>query len=243
MSENGQLCNRIVQQIMIEAINIGKTIVAHGVETVVLQHVNLSVTKGEYIAVAGPNGSGKSSLLSILGLLSEPSQGVLEFLGANVIAMTASQRLAMRRGNIGYLSGDALLIDSLTVAENVELPLTYLNFARKNSKNRVGEVLERVNLLHRKDSFPYQLTPFQQQLVSVARALVVHPQLIIADEPCNRLNSSETEALMLCIEQSNNDGVTWIVATSSATQAQRADRTIQLFDGHIITDKLPEKGW
>jgi putative ABC transport system ATP-binding protein len=228
---------------MIEAINIGKTIAAHGVETVVLQHVNLSVAKGEYIAVAGPNGSGKSSLLSILGLLNEPSQGELAFLGRNVRVMTASQRLAMRRGNIGYLQSDALLIDSLTVAENIELPLTYLSFTRKSIRLRVEEVLEKVNLLHRKDAFPYQLTPFQQQLISIARAQVVHPQLVIADEPTNRLNSSETEALMVCIEQSNNEGVTWIVATSSTAQAQRADRTIQLFDGHIITDKLPEKGW
>jgi putative ABC transport system ATP-binding protein len=228
---------------MIEAIDIGLKYNTSGVEVQSLQHVNLSVAKGEYLAVSGPAGSGKSSLLSILGLLTVPSQGQLQFLERETVNLSERQRLSLRRGAIGYLQADAMLIDSLTVGENVALPLNYLKFKHKDIKQRVVKSLEGVNLLHRQDSFPSQLSPYHRQLVSFARALVIEPLMVIADEPCNRLNSSEGDELLHLIEKSNNSGVTWIVGTSSVQVAQRAERIIQLFDGHLIGDKLPEKGW
>jgi putative ABC transport system ATP-binding protein len=221
---------------MLKAIDISKNYSAYGVETQALINVNFQVAKGEYVAVLGPAGSGKSTLLKLAGLMLVPTLGSLTFNDKEVVNLSEPQRLALRRGNIGFLQADAMLIDSLTVAENIELPLKYLSYSRQERLRMVKEKLMEIKLVHRTDAYPYQLTGLQKQLVSLARALVVRPLLIVADEPTGQLNSGDTEELLYQMDNAYSQGISLLHATQSPTLAARAARTIKLFDGHVVSE-------
>lgn len=211
------------------------------VETTALNQVSFEVKKGEFVAIMGPSGCGKSTLLNILGLLDNPSDGSYAFLENEVANFTERQRANLRKNNIGFVFQNFNLIDELNVFENVELPLIYLGWSTKERKQRVEEVLEQMQILHRKKHFPLQLSGGQQQRVAVARAVVAKPGLILADEPTGNLDSAHGEEVMNLLEDLNKNGTTIIMVTHSQRDAEYSQRIIRLFDGQIITENLKEK--
>ncbi len=211
------------------------------VETTAINQVSFEVKKGEFVAIMGPSGCGKSTLLNILGLLDNPSDGSYAFLEKEVANFTERQRANLRKNNIGFVFQNFNLIDELNVFENVELPLIYLGWSTKERKQRVEEVLEQMQILHRKKHFPLQLSGGQQQRVAVARAVVAKPGLILADEPTGNLDSAHGEEVMNLLEDLNKNGTTIIMVTHSQRDAEYSQRIIRLFDGQIITENLKEK--
>ena len=211
------------------------------VETTALNQVSFEVKKGEFVAIMGPSGCGKSTLLNILGLLDNPSDESYAFLENEVANFTERQRANLRKNNIGFVFQNFNLIDELNVFENVELPLIYLGWSTKERKQRVEEVLEQMQILHRKKHFPLQLSGGQQQRVAVARAVVAKPGLILADEPTGNLDSAHGEEVMNLLEDLNKNGTTIIMVTHSQRDAEYSQRIIRLFDGQIITENLKEK--
>jgi putative ABC transport system ATP-binding protein len=208
------------------------------IETTALNNVNLEISEGEFVAVMGPSGCGKSTLLNILGLLDNPSSGEIHFNGAEVSKHSERQRTKLRKANVGFVFQSFNLIDELSVYENVELPLLYLKYSQSERKKKVLDVLEHMQIAHRKKHFPQQLSGGQQQRVAVARAVVTNPKLILADEPTGNLDSVNGEEVMNLLTQLNNQGTTIVMATHSATDAEKAHRIIQLFDGHIVTENI-----
>ncbi|HHE40713.1 MAG TPA: ABC transporter ATP-binding protein, partial [Candidatus Cloacimonetes bacterium] len=198
----------------------------------------LEVKEGEFVAIMGPSGCGKSTLLNILGLLDNPSEGTYEFMGEEVAGYKERGRTNLRKGNIGFIFQSFNLIDELTVWENVELPLLYLKMSSSIRKKKVEEVLDRMKIMHRKSHFPQQLSGGQQQRVAVARAVVTNPRLILADEPTGNLDSANGEEVMDLLSQLNEEGTTIIMVTHSPSDAEYSHRTIQLFDGHIVTENI-----
>jgi putative ABC transport system ATP-binding protein len=186
----------------------------------------------------GPSGCGKSTLLNIIGLLDNPTSGELYFLGQEVSGYTERQRTNLRKSNIGFVFQSFNLIDELTVYENVELPLLYLNMPSSERKEKVEAVLERMKMSHRKKHFPQQLSGGQQQRVAISRAVVTNPKLILADEPTGNLDSANGEEVMNLLTQLNNDGTTIVMVTHSPSDAEKAHRIVQLFDGHIVTENI-----
>lgn len=208
------------------------------IETTAINNVNLEVAEGEFVAVMGPSGCGKSTLLNILGLLDNPTSGEFYFNGVEVSNHSERQRTKLRKANVGFVFQSFNLIDELSVYENVELPLLYLKYSQAERKKKVLEVLEHMQIAHRKRHFPQQLSGGQQQRVAVARAVVTNPKLILADEPTGNLDSVNGEEVMNLLTQLNNKGTTIVMATHSATDAEKAHRIIQLFDGHIVTENI-----
>lgn len=208
------------------------------IETTALNNVNLEIAEGEFVAVMGPSGCGKSTLLNILGLLDNPTAGEIHFAGTDVSNFTERQRTKLRKANVGFVFQSFNLIDELSVYENVELPLLYLKYSQSERKKKVNEVLEHMQIAHRKKHFPQQLSGGQQQRVAVARAVVTNPKLILADEPTGNLDSVNGEEVMDLLTQLNNQGTTIVMVTHSATDAEKAHRIIQLFDGHIVTESI-----
>ncbi len=208
------------------------------IETTALNNVNLEISEGEFVAVMGPSGCGKSTLLNILGLLDNPSSGEIYFNGYEVSKHSERQRTKLRKANVGFVFQSFNLIDELSVYENVELPLLYLKYSQSERKKKVLDVLEHMQIAHRKKHFPQQLSGGQQQRVAVARAVVTNPKLILADEPTGNLDSVNGEEVMELLTQLNNQGTTIVMATHSATDAEKAHRIIQLFDGHIVTENI-----
>jgi len=223
---------------MIKTIDLVKVFRTDEVETTALNKVNITVEKGEFVAIMGPSGCGKSTLLNILGLLDTPSGGQYFFNGEEVAGYREKQRTGLRKGNIGFIFQSFNLIDELTVFENVELPLLYLKVSAADRKKKVNEVLERMKITHRRKHFPQQLSGGQQQRVAIARAVVTRPQLILADEPTGNLDSANGEEVMNLLSELNNDGTTIIIVTHSPTDADKAHRIVQLFDGHIVTENI-----
>lgn len=223
---------------MIKTVDLVKIFRTDEVETTALNKVNINVDKGEFVAIMGPSGCGKSTLLNILGLLDTPSRGRYFFDGIDVSDFREKQRTAIRKGNIGFVFQSFNLIDELTVYENVELPLLYLKVTATERKNKVNEVLERMKIIHRKKHFPQQLSGGQQQRVAIARAVVTKPMLILADEPTGNLDSVNGEEVMALLTELNNEGTTIIIVTHSPTDADKAHRIVQLFDGHIVTENI-----
>jgi len=223
---------------MIKTVDLVKIFRTDEVETTALNKVNITVDKGEFVAIMGPSGCGKSTLLNILGLLDTPSRGRYFFDGIDVSDFREKQRTAIRKGNIGFVFQSFNLIDELTVYENVELPLLYLKVTAAERKNKVNEVLERMKITHRKKHFPQQLSGGQQQRVAIARAVVTKPMLILADEPTGNLDSVNGEEVMALLTELNNEGTTIIIVTHSPTDADKAHRIVQLFDGHIVTENI-----
>ena len=225
---------------MIRTKELVKVFRTDEVETTALNKVNLEVESGEFVAIMGPSGCGKSTLLNILGLLDNPSGGELHFMDHEVSGYTERKRTNLRKSNIGFVFQSFNLIDELNVYENVELPLLYLNKPSSERKQRVEEVLERMKMSHRKKHFPQQLSGGQQQRVAIARAVVANPKLILADEPTGNLDSAHGEEVMNLLTQLNNEGTTIIMVTHSPSDAEKAHRIVQLFDGQIVTENIKQ---
>ena len=226
---------------MIRSNNLSKVFRTDEVETTALNEVSFEIKKGEFVAVMGPSGCGKSTLLNILGLLDNPTSGEYFFLENEVSGFSERQRANLRKNNIGFVFQNFNLIDELNVFENVELPLIYLGYSAKERKKRVEEVLEQMQIIHRKKHFPLQLSGGQQQRVAVARAVVANPALILADEPTGNLDSAHGEEVMNLLSDLNNKGTTIIMVTHSQRDAEYSQRVIRLFDGQIIAENIKEK--
>ncbi|MFO7844611.1 MAG: ABC transporter ATP-binding protein [Bacteroidales bacterium] len=223
---------------MIKTNDLVKVFRTDEVETTALNKVNLNIDNGEFVAIMGPSGCGKSTLLNIIGLLDNPSSGELYFVDQEVSNYSEKQRTNLRKSNIGFVFQSFNLIDELTVYENVELPLLYLNMPSSERKEKVEAVLERMKMSHRKKHFPQQLSGGQQQRVAISRAVVTNPKLILADEPTGNLDSANGEEVMNLLTQLNNDGTTIVMVTHSPSDAEKAHRIVQLFDGHIVTENI-----
>jgi putative ABC transport system ATP-binding protein len=219
---------------MIKLENIEKIFRTEEVETVALNKVSLEVKKGEFVAIMGPSGCGKSTLLNILGLLDNPTSGTYYLDGQEVGQLKESQRTKVRKGEIGFVFQSFNLIDELNVAENVELPLTYLGVAKKERQQRVKEILQRMSISHRAGHFPQQLSGGQQQRVAIARAVVMQPKLILADEPTGNLDSKNGQEVMQLLTQLNAEGTTVVMVTHSQRAAGYATRIINLLDGQVV---------
>lgn len=221
---------------MIHTRNLVKVYRNELVENPALANVNLDIGMGEYVSVFGPSGAGKTSLFNILGLLDVPTSGEVFFMGREVGNLPEGKLTQIRRGNIGFVFEDFNLVDELTVQENIELPMIYLNLALRDRKSKVMEVLERFRLSHKKHDYPNQLTNLQKQMVALARAVVFGPRLILADEPTGALNSASGGEIMDLISRVNENGISVVLFTHSLREAQRAQRIVPLFDGHIVTE-------
>lgn len=223
---------------MLKTVDLTKVFRTDEVETTALNRVNMEITHSEFVAIMGPSGCGKSTLLNIIGLLDNPSDGLFYFNGEEVSKYTEKKRTNLRKANIGFVFQSFNLIDELTVFENVELPLLYMKVSGSERKRKVEEVLERMKIAHRRNHFPQQLSGGQQQRVAIARAVVTKPKLILADEPTGNLDSANGEEVMNLLTELNQDGTTIIMVTHSPTDAEKASRIIQLFDGHIVTENI-----
>lgn len=221
-------------QSMIKTRGLRKTFTTENVETHALKDITLEVKEGEFVAVMGPSGCGKSTLLNLLGLLDQPTGGELFLWGNNVTEYAEHQRTVLRRGNIGFVFQNFNLIDELTVFENVELPLFYLQIPPLQRRSLVSALLEKLNLVHRRAHFPLQLSGGQQQRTALARAVIARPQIILADEPTGNLDSTNGEKVMRLLLNLHSEGTTIVMVTHSQMCAEQADRTIHLFDGHIL---------
>ncbi len=226
---------------MIKTKNLKKIYRTEEVETTALDSVNFNVSEKEFVSIMGPSGCGKSTLLNLLGMLDNPSEGEYHFLDYEVSKYTERQRANLRKNNIGFVFQSFNLIDELTVFENVELPLLYLKVSSRDRKKRVNEVLEQMQIMHRKSHFPQQLSGGQQQRVAVGRALVAKPKLILADEPTGNLDSTHGEEVMKLLEELNGNGTTIIMVTHSPAYAEYGNRIVHLFDGHIVTENMKGK--
>lgn len=223
---------------MIKTQDLVKVFRTEEVETTALNNVNLEVKPGEFVAIMGPSGCGKSTLLNIIGLLDNPTGGEFYFNGTEVSKFKEKQRTNLRKSNIGFVFQSFNLIDELTVFENVELPLLYMNVPSSERRKKVEAVLERMKISHRKNHFPQQLSGGQQQRVAIARAVVANPKLILADEPTGNLDSANGEEVMELLSELNREGTTVVMVTHSPTDAEKAHRIVQLFDGHIVTENV-----
>lgn len=221
---------------MIKTIELTKIFRTEEVETTALNKVSFEIKEGEFVAIMGPSGCGKSTLLNILGLLDNPSSGSYYFLEHEVSDYSEKQRANLRKRNIGFVFQNFNLIDELSVFENIELPLIYLGYSSAERKKRVEEVLQQMQIMHRKNHFPLQLSGGQQQRVAVCRAVVAKPHLILADEPTGNLDSTHGEEVMNMLETLNKNGTTIIMVTHSHHDASYAQRIIRLFDGQIVTE-------
>lgn len=223
---------------MIRTIELTKVFRTDEVETTALNQVSFKVDEGEFVAVMGPSGCGKSTLLNLLGLLDNPTSGQFYFIDQEVSKFTEKQRANLRKHNIGFVFQNFNLIDELNVFENVELPLIYLGISKRERKQKVDEVLERMQIMHRRNHFPLQLSGGQQQRVAVARAVVANPKLILADEPTGNLDSANGEEVMMLLSNLNAAGTTIVMVTHSQHDAAYAQRIIHLFDGQIVTENI-----
>ena len=226
---------------MIKIKNLTKIYTTEEVETTALNSISIDIKGGEFVAIMGPSGCGKSTLLNILGLLDNPSDGEYNFGENEVSTYSERQRAQLRKGSIGFVFQSFNLIDELTVFENVELPLLYLKVPSSVRKQKVEAVLDRMNIMHRRNHFPQQLSGGQQQRVAISRAIVAKPNLILADEPTGNLDSANGEEVMKVLSQLNEEGTTIIMVTHSPYDANYAHRIINLFDGKVVTENIKEK--
>jgi putative ABC transport system ATP-binding protein len=219
---------------MIQIEHLSKWISVGNARNFILKDINLSFSEGEFVSVMGPSGSGKSSLLNIIGMLDEPSEGSYLFMDQDVFKLREKQRSNLYKTHIGFVFQAYHLIDELTVYENIETPLIYQDTRASERKGIVGDILDRFQIVGKKDLFPSQLSGGQQQLVGIARALVGKPKLILADEPTGNLNSKQGEEIMELFSTLNKeDGVTIIQVTHSEKNASYGSRIIHLLDGRV----------
>lgn len=201
--------------------------------TFILKDINMDVAAGEFISIMGPSGSGKSTLLNIIGMLDEASEGEYQFLHEHVHKLKEKQKAALYKQYIGFVFQAYHLIDELTVYENIETPLIYQDIKSSERKAMVADILDRFQIVGKKDLFPTQLSGGQQQLVGIARALIAKPKLLLADEPTGNLNSKQGEEIMELFKELNNEGVAIIQVTHSEKNAAYGSRIINLLDGRI----------
>ena len=223
---------------MIKTVALEKIFRTEEVETLALNKVSIEVKEGEFVAIMGPSGCGKSTLLNILGLLDNPTSGEYYLNGIEVSRYTEAQRTKLRKGIIGFVFQSFNLIDELNVYENIELPLLYMGVSAAERKKKVQEAMERMAIVHREKHFPQQLSGGQQQRVAIARAVVANPKLILADEPTGNLDSKIGQEVMNLLSELNKEGTTIVMVTHSQHDAGFASRTINLFDGQVVTETL-----
>jgi ABC-type lipoprotein export system ATPase subunit len=219
---------------MLQLKNIFKWYQTGAGRNFVLRDVNLDVQEGEFISIMGPSGSGKSTLLHILGMMDEPSEGEYIFIEQPVHRIKEKQRAELYKKYIGFVFQAYHLIDELTVYENIETPLLYQNLKSSERQSMVADILDRFNIVGKKDLFPNQLSGGQQQLVGIARAVITKPKLILADEPTGNLNSKQGEEIMELFKELNAEGVTIIQVTHSEKNAEYGKRIVNLLDGRIV---------
>ncbi len=218
---------------LVQLKNLFKWVTVAGNRTFLLKDINLEVEEGEFISIMGPSGSGKSTLLNVIGMLDGFDEGEYNFLHESVHKLKEKQRAQLYKQYIGFVFQQYHLIDELTVYENIETPLLYQDVKGSERKAMVADMLDRFNIVGKKDLFPTQLSGGQQQLVGVARALIAKTKLILADEPTGNLNSKQGEEIMELFNELNKEGVTIIQVTHSEKNAAYAGRTIHLLDGRV----------
>ncbi len=223
---------------MIEIHDLTKVYRTADVETSALSHISLEIKAGEFIAIMGQSGCGKSTLLNVLGMLDSPDSGRYAFNGEDVAGYAESKLADIRKQNIGFIFQSFNLVDELSVADNVMLPLLYQKVPVKEREDRVQAVLERVGIAHRSDHRPQQLSGGQQQSVAVARAVITNPKLILADEPTGNLDTVNGEEVLELLNQLNGDGTTIIMVTHDQGHAEHASRIIQMLDGRVLSENV-----
>src|ERR1043165_3989890 len=223
---------------MIKLKDIDKYIDSRFQRTFILKGIDMEVKQGEFVTLMGPSGAGKSTLMNIIGMLDEPSAGEYYFFDEPVHKMREKQKSEMHKNYIGFIFQAYHLIDELTVYENIETPLLYKGINGSQRKSLVAEMLDRFNMVAKKDLFPEQLSGGQQQLVGIARAIVGEPKLLLADEPTGNLHSDQGKAIMDIFQKLNEEGITIIQVTHSEENAKRSKRVIRIADGAVAADEL-----
>ncbi len=221
---------------LLKVENLKKVFRTEEIETIALNGVSFEVEAGEFVAIMGPSGCGKSTLLNILGLLDNPTEGSYLLLDREVGGFKERERTIFRKGHIGFVFQSFNLIDELSVAENIELPLIYLKVKPAERKRRVKEIMERRNISHRANHFPQQLSGGQQQRVAIARAVISNPRIILADEPTGNLDSKNGREVMEMLSELNREGTTVLMVTHSQHDSTYAQRVLHLFDGELVDD-------
>jgi putative ABC transport system ATP-binding protein len=229
--------NALTPDPMIKLKDIDKYIDSRFQRTFILKGIELEVQQGEFLTIMGPSGAGKSSLMNIIGMLDEPSAGEYYFFDEPVHKMKEKHKSEMHKNYIGFIFQAYHLIDELTVYENIETPLLYKGVNSNMRKSMVAEMLDRFNMVAKKDLFPEQLSGGQQQLVGIARAIVGEPKLLLADEPTGNLHSDQGKAIMDIFQKLNDEGITIIQVTHSEENAKRGKRIVRVDDGAIAADE------
>ena len=219
---------------MIQVSNLKRVFSYGEINSIALGNINLKIERGEFVAIMGPSGCGKTTLLNILGLLDNPSEGSYLFNGVEVASMKEKDRTELRKGKIGFVFQTFNLIDELNVEQNVELPLKYLGVPAAERHDKVVKVLKRMNMSHRMSHFPNQLSGGQQQRVAIARAVVCNPDLILADEPTGNLDTKNGKEVMELMAELNDEGTTIVMVTHSQRDASYAQRVINMLDGFLV---------
>ena len=227
-----------MENIVIKTVQLTKTYKVGDIDVPALKAVDLTIEKGEFVAIMGPSGCGKSTLLNILGLLDYPSEGNYYFMKTDVSHYPERKKALLRKSHIGFVFQNFNLIEELTIYENIELPLIYLDIDNKERRHKVEAIMEEMRITHRRNNFPSQLSGGQQQKVAVARAVVAKPRLILADEPTGNLDSTNGEEVMNLLSRLNNSGTTIVMVTHSQRDAEYSRRILHLFDGKIVTENI-----
>ncbi|MEW6981239.1 ABC transporter ATP-binding protein [Colwelliaceae bacterium 6471] len=224
---------------MIKLQNISRSFIGDEVETVAINNMSLSINSGEFVSILGPSGCGKSTLLNVLGMLDGIDDGQFKFLDYQVEKLSESKRAELRKLHIGFIFQSFNLIDELTVEQNIELPLIYYKVEKSKRKLLVENVMQRVDIIHRRNHLPAKLSGGQQQRVAIARAIVSKPKLLLADEPTGNLDSTNSSQVMELLKQLNQeDGATILMVTHARDHVHYSTRVIELLDGEIQTDQL-----
>ena len=226
---------------MIKTVNLSKIYRTDEVETTALNKVDIEIQQGEFVSVMGPSGCGKSTLLNVLGMIDSPSGGDYFFNEQEVGKLPERKRSDVRKHNLGFVFQSFNLIDELTVFENVELPMLYTKVPSTERKRRVEELLDGMNIMHRKNHFPQQLSGGQQQRVAVARAVVNNPKLILADEPTGNLDSANGDEVMKILADLNATGTTILMVTHSQYCAEFGNRIIRMLDGQVVAENVVKR--
>jgi len=222
---------------MIQLSNVEKSVASKAGETFLLRRIHFAVAQGEFVTIMGPSGAGKSTLLAILGMLDHDWRGEYRFLEQDVHRLKPKERIELNKKNVGFVFQQYHLLDNLTVAENLDIPLSYRNVKGSERASIVADTLDRFQIVGKKDLFPNQLSGGQQQLVGVARALIAKPKLLLADEPTGNLHSDQGREIMRLFKRLNDEGTTIVQVTHSEENASYGHRIVRLRDGWIETEQ------